>query len=82
MHLVSFMAGDGCHGGLDGKLTSLLPFPLPMGLLRSPLARGIPADVPVLFFIGLNQVRKIFAKLVTLYRLWITDGRIIEWQWV
>jgi hypothetical protein len=37
------------------NLTSLVIVPLAMGLFRSPLARGMPADVPVFFFIGLGK---------------------------
>ena len=42
---------------MEGKKqwnTSLDAAPLPIGLFRSPLARGIPADVPFFFFIGLD----------------------------
>lgn len=39
---------------LGVNLTSLVAVPLAIGLLLSPLARGIPADVPVFFFIGLD----------------------------
>lgn len=35
--------------------TSLVTAPFAMGLLRSPLARGMPADVPVFFFMGLGK---------------------------
>lgn len=62
---ILIMGGKGAKNDEKGKTdvqtskihTSLIMFPLPTGLLLSPLARGTPANGPPFFFMGLDGER-------------------------